>query len=135
MEAVEAEGGANLKEGWESESGRGCGAMGIESAHVDDEGCFGGTLALDKDFGIGEARVEGHQPGRQEGIKHCLHQVAVGWFLGRGAGVCEEEATGGHAIQISGGMGTEPVGPMPCAARESGNGVGDMRVDGEVSED
>ena len=95
MEAEEAEGGANLEQSGEAEFGWWGGAVGVEGAHVDDEGCFGGTLALDKDFGIGEARVEGHQPGRQEGIKHCLHQGAVGWFLGRGAGVCEEEATGG----------------------------------------
>ena len=85
----------NFEQGRETKLGWQARAIGIERAHVDNQCKLGWGLSFDKSFSIGETRVDGHQTCRQEGIKHLLEDGAIGWFVRRCAGVCEEEATWG----------------------------------------
>ena len=64
--------------------------MGIESTHVDDEGSFLVRFGLDKNFSIGQPRVDGHKVCCKESIKHGLNKGAVGWLLGWSAGISKK---------------------------------------------
>ena len=79
--------GTDLQQSGQSKLGRRGWAIGIKGLHVDDEGGLCGAFTLHKSLSIRETRVDGHQASPEQGIQHCLHQGAVGWFLVGGVGI------------------------------------------------
>ena len=92
-------------------------------------------LRLTKTSALGRPGWRATSPADKRASSIACTRWQLDGFWGGERASARRRPPGAHDIQISGGMGTEPVGPMPGAARESGNGVGDMRVDGEESED
>lgn len=81
---------ANFKEGGQTKFRWWERAVGIKCLHIDDEGSFGEAFGFEEYLCIWKSRMEGHQSGIEEGIKHGLDTRAVGGFLRGGAGIGQQ---------------------------------------------
>ena len=82
------------------------------------------------------------RPGCRATKPACKRASSMAWTIGQldafWGGVrasANKRPPGAYAVQMAGGMGTWPVGPMPLEARDMGTGCWGLRADGEVSED
>ena len=96
---------------------------------------FVALLRLTKTSALGRPGWRATSPAERSASSMACTRGQFEGFCGGERASARRRPPGAQVIQMSWGMGTEPVGPIPLEASDRGMGADEVKADGDVSED